>query len=79
MFLSTTCGIILFNTGSCKVTEFILSKGVPVDIDCGRGTPLFMATNNGQDETLKILLDHHANVYGLLCLLFIRLRVTLDR
>uniref|UniRef100_A0ACD5VFD8 Uncharacterized protein n=1 Tax=Avena sativa TaxID=4498 RepID=A0ACD5VFD8_AVESA len=49
------------SAGSCKVTEFILSKGVPVDIDCGRGTPLYMAATNEQDKTLKILLDHHAN------------------
>ncbi|KAK1662383.1 hypothetical protein QYE76_050542 [Lolium multiflorum] len=49
------------DTGRCKVTEFILSKGVPVDIDCGRGTPLFFAAANEQDKTLKILLDHHAN------------------
>ncbi|CAM0879924.1 unnamed protein product [Alopecurus aequalis] len=49
------------STGSCKVTEFFLAQGVPVDIDCGRGTPLYMAATNEQDKTLKILLDHHAN------------------
>ncbi|VAH74030.1 unnamed protein product [Triticum turgidum subsp. durum] len=47
--------------GCCKVTEFLLSKGVPVDIDYGRGTPAFLAAVNEQDKTLKILLDHHAN------------------
>ncbi|KAM0842388.1 hypothetical protein ACQ4PT_058388 [Festuca glaucescens] len=47
--------------GCCKVTEFLLSKGVPVDVDSGRGTPLFFAATNEQDKTLKILLDHHAN------------------
>ncbi|KAL6842026.1 hypothetical protein ACP4OV_028005 [Aristida adscensionis] len=47
--------------GSCKVTEFLLSKGIPVDIDHGRGTPLYHAATNEQDKTLKILLDHHAN------------------
>ncbi|KAL6906336.1 hypothetical protein ACP4OV_003937 [Aristida adscensionis] len=47
--------------GSCKVTEFLLSKGIPVDIDCGFGTPLYQAAINEQDKTLKILLDHHAN------------------
>uniref|UniRef100_M8BTN2 Fibronectin type 3 and ankyrin repeat domains protein 1 n=1 Tax=Aegilops tauschii TaxID=37682 RepID=M8BTN2_AEGTA len=47
--------------GCCKVTEFLLSKGVPVDIDCGHGTPLYMAAINEQDKTVKILLDHHAN------------------
>ncbi|KAM0842371.1 hypothetical protein ACQ4PT_058385 [Festuca glaucescens] len=48
-------------SGSCKITEFLLSKGVPVDLDCGRGTPLYMAATNEQDKTVKILLDHHAN------------------
>uniref|UniRef100_A0A453EAN6 Uncharacterized protein n=1 Tax=Aegilops tauschii subsp. strangulata TaxID=200361 RepID=A0A453EAN6_AEGTS len=51
--------------GCCKVTEFLLSKGVPVDINFGRGTPAFLAAVNEQDKTLKILLDHHANVHGL--------------
>jgi hypothetical protein len=60
-----TYGIVSFTTGSCKVTEFLLSQGVPVDIDCGRGTSLFMAATNEQDKTLKILLDHKANVYDL--------------
>lgn len=61
-----TYGVISLTTGSCKVTEFLLSKGIPVDIDCGRGTPLYHAATNEQDKTLKILLDHHANV----CFLF---------
>ena len=60
-----TDGTISFTTGCCKVTEFLLSKGVPVDINFGRGTPAFLAAVNEQDKTLKILLDHHANVHGL--------------
>lgn len=48
-------------TGSCKITEFLLSKGVPVDIDYGCGTPLYDAATNERDKTMKILLDHHAN------------------
>jgi hypothetical protein len=39
------------SAGSCKVTEFLLSKGIPVDIDCGRGTPLYHAATNVQDKT----------------------------
>uniref|UniRef100_A0A453D5L3 Uncharacterized protein n=1 Tax=Aegilops tauschii subsp. strangulata TaxID=200361 RepID=A0A453D5L3_AEGTS len=46
---------------SCKVTEFLLSKGVPVDIDCGRGTPLHQVATNEKDKTVKILLEHHAD------------------
>ncbi|XP_071684062.1 uncharacterized protein [Lolium perenne] len=49
------------SSGCCKVTEFLLSKGVPVDLDCGHGTPLYLAATNEKEKTLKILLDHHAN------------------
>ncbi|XP_052135497.1 uncharacterized protein LOC127754070 [Oryza glaberrima] len=49
-------------TGCCKVTEFLLTKGLPVSIDCDLGTPLFHAANNGKDKTLKILLDHQADL-----------------
>ena len=52
-------------TGSTKVTEFLLSKGIPVDIDYGFGTPLYHACINEQDETVKVLLNHHANVISL--------------
>jgi len=57
-------GIVLHTAGSCNVTEFLLSKGIPVDIDFGYGTPLHHASAAGQDKTVKILLDHHANVCG---------------
>ncbi|TKW10271.1 hypothetical protein SEVIR_6G151500v4 [Setaria viridis] len=48
-------------SGSTKVTEFLLSKGIPVDTDYGHGTALHQAANNEQDKTVKILLDHHAD------------------
>nr|CAB3500071.1 unnamed protein product [Digitaria exilis] len=48
-------------TGSTTVSGFLLSKGIPVDIDCGHGTPLYHACINEQDKTVKILLNHHAN------------------
>ena len=54
---------LILLTGSTKVTEFLLSKGIPVDIDYGHGTALYQAAANEQDKTVKILLDHHANVY----------------
>ncbi|KAK1662305.1 hypothetical protein QYE76_050464 [Lolium multiflorum] len=47
--------------GSCEVTELLLSKGMPVDLDFGRGTPLIIASINGEHKTLKILLDHQAD------------------
>lgn len=37
--------------GSSKVTEFLLSKGIPVDINDGRGTALYQAAINEQDKT----------------------------
>ncbi|GJN06546.1 hypothetical protein PR202_ga24282 [Eleusine coracana subsp. coracana] len=47
--------------GSCKVTEFLLSNGIPVNVDFGSGSPLFHAALRGQENTVKILLDHQAN------------------
>ncbi|CAO2188172.1 unnamed protein product [Urochloa humidicola] len=47
--------------GSTKVTEFLLSKGMPIDINYGLGTALHQAAINEQDKTVKILLNHHAN------------------
>lgn len=57
-----TCGLIYLEIGSSEVTEFLLSKGISVDIDLGHGTPLYSATNRGEYKTMKVLLDHHANV-----------------
>ncbi|CAL5047315.1 unnamed protein product [Urochloa decumbens] len=48
-------------TGCCKVIEFLLSRGVPVDVDFGRGTPLYLAVHCEEDKIVKILLDYHAN------------------
>ncbi|XBI62831.1 hypothetical protein VPH35_043371 [Triticum aestivum] len=47
--------------GRCMVTKFLLSEGVPVDINYGRGTSLFVAAESGEDKTLEILLDHGAD------------------
>jgi ankyrin repeat protein len=68
--------------GSTKVTEFLLSKGIPVDIDSGYGTALLQAAINEQDKTVKVLLDHHANVYSPNAYYFIFLlfsRANMDR
>ncbi|CAL4915727.1 unnamed protein product [Urochloa decumbens] len=54
-------------TGSSAVTEFLLSKGIPVDIDYGHGTPLYHASINEQDKTVKILLNHHADPNIIFC------------
>ncbi|KAI5005499.1 hypothetical protein ZWY2020_032742 [Hordeum vulgare] len=47
--------------GCCLVTKFLLSEGVPVDINYGHGTPLYVAAESGEDKTLDILLDHGAD------------------
>ncbi|CAN6300036.1 unnamed protein product [Urochloa humidicola] len=54
-------------TGSTTVTEFLLSKGIPVDIDYGHGTPLYHASINEQDKSVKILLKHHADPNIIFC------------
>nr|CAB3495174.1 unnamed protein product [Digitaria exilis] len=42
-------------------------KGIPVDVDCGHGTPLYHASVNEQDKTVKILLNHNANPNTIFC------------
>ncbi|KAM0879745.1 hypothetical protein ACQ4PT_034028 [Festuca glaucescens] len=48
--------------GHCDVVELLLSRGIVVDLDSARGTPLQVAAMNKQHGTMKILLEHHANV-----------------
>ncbi|KAM0909683.1 hypothetical protein ACQ4PT_014663 [Festuca glaucescens] len=47
--------------GYCDVVELLLSRGIDVDLDSARGTPLQVAAMNKQHGTMKILLEHHAN------------------
>ena len=51
LLLLMTCGVISLTTGSCKVTEFLLSKGILVNKDYGHGTPLHDDATNEQDKT----------------------------
>jgi ankyrin repeat protein len=48
--------------GHCEAVRLLLSKGVPVDPLHYRGTPLIVAAAMGQDQVVKILLDHGADV-----------------
>uniref|UniRef100_A0A0E0AZN4 Uncharacterized protein n=1 Tax=Oryza glumipatula TaxID=40148 RepID=A0A0E0AZN4_9ORYZ len=48
--------------GHCGIVELFLSKGVDVDLYSIAGTPLLAAAISGQHSTMKILLEHHADV-----------------
>ncbi|KAJ1691829.1 hypothetical protein LUZ63_015984 [Rhynchospora breviuscula] len=52
--------------GQDELVNFFLSLGVPVDINSNRwpGTPLTVAATFGRASTVKILLEHHADVNG---------------
>lgn len=52
----------LFCPGYCNIVELLLSKGAYVDAFSNRGTPLHLAATNGHHRTVKILLDHKADV-----------------
>ncbi|KAJ4744904.1 ankyrin repeat family protein [Rhynchospora pubera] len=47
-----------------KLVKFLLSSGVPVDIEFDRVTctPLATAALHGQARTMEVLLEHHADV-----------------
>uniref|UniRef100_A0A0E0QHD1 Uncharacterized protein n=1 Tax=Oryza rufipogon TaxID=4529 RepID=A0A0E0QHD1_ORYRU len=47
--------------GDCKMVKLLLAKGAYVDPLSDCGTPLHLAATEGQDGTMKILLDHKAD------------------
>ena len=48
--------------GNIELLKYILSKGVDVDSQSDSGTPLVWAAGHGQQDALKVLLEHRANV-----------------
>ncbi|CAM0958108.1 unnamed protein product [Alopecurus aequalis] len=47
--------------GHCGIVELLLSRGIDVNLDSARGTPLHVAAMLKQHGTVKILLEHRAN------------------
>lgn len=47
--------------GNIELLRFLLSKGVDVESQSDAGTPLIWAAGHGQEEAVKVLLEHHAN------------------
>lgn len=50
--------------GNIELLNLLLSKGVDVELHSDSGTPLIWAAGHGQQEAVKILLEHHANPNG---------------
>ncbi|PVH31484.1 hypothetical protein PAHAL_9G157500 [Panicum hallii] len=71
-------GFTAFHTaaekGRCAIAKFLLSRGAHVDGKSCHATPVHLAVLGGHDSTLKILLDHDADVLALslICWLTIR-------
>lgn len=65
LILSYVTSIYCFssNAGDCEMVQQLLAKGAYVDplaVECG--TPLHIASKERQAGTMKILLDHNADV-----------------
>lgn len=52
-----------FIAGNIELLTYLLSKGAEVDSESDAGTPLIWAAGHGQQEAVKVLLEHHANVF----------------
>ncbi|KAG6420159.1 hypothetical protein SASPL_116678 [Salvia splendens] len=48
-------------TGDIELLKFLLSKDVSVDSQSDAGTPLIWAAGHGQQDSVKLLLEHKAN------------------
>ncbi|KAG5626379.1 hypothetical protein H5410_011597 [Solanum commersonii] len=51
----------LIEKGHIELVKLLLSKGVDVDLQSDAGTPLMWAAGLGQEDAVKVLLEHHAN------------------
>ncbi|PQQ05625.1 hypothetical protein Pyn_23676 [Prunus yedoensis var. nudiflora] len=60
LILGSYCGLCLF-TGDIKLLRYLISKGADVNSQSEAGTPLIWAAGHGQQEAVKVLLEHHAN------------------
>uniref|UniRef100_A0ACD6A0G3 Uncharacterized protein n=1 Tax=Avena sativa TaxID=4498 RepID=A0ACD6A0G3_AVESA len=58
---STPLNFAAATRGCCEIVELLLSKGADVDEIHFGGTALHLAANHGLDDTMKVLLDHHAD------------------
>ena len=47
----------------------LLGEGVDVESESESGTPLVWATGHGQQDAVKLLLEHNAKVVAHLCVL----------
>lgn len=68
-FQESYCGLCLF-TGDIELLRYLISKGADVNSQSEAGTPLIWAAGHGQQDAVKVLLEHHANVscLGYACL-----------
>ncbi|GLT55205.1 hypothetical protein SLA2020_283480 [Shorea laevis] len=48
--------------GEIELLRILLSKGVDVDSQSDAGTPLIWAAGHGQEDAVKVLLEHHASL-----------------
>jgi hypothetical protein len=57
-----TVFLIIYLPGQNEIVELLLSRGIDVDLPSPLGNPLHVAATHGQDATMKILLEHQADV-----------------
>ena len=58
----TLISFFSFSPGHSEIVKFLLSKGVDVDAISDCGAPLTLAAVKGHASTVKILLQHNADV-----------------
>ena len=61
--------IFLVITGHIDIMKLLLGKGVDVESESESGTPLVWAAGHGQQDAVKLLLEHNAKVVAHLCVL----------
>lgn len=53
---------MLMRAGNIELLKLLISKGIDIDSQSDAGTPLIWAAGHGQQDAVKVLLEHQANV-----------------
>jgi ankyrin repeat protein len=69
------CVLWFLDAGHIELMKLLLNKVVDIESESDACTPLVWAAGHGQQDAVKLLLEHNAKVVGGLCVLTMNLLI----